>query len=111
MVAGEKRVPPSTYAGELENVSDNRGWADGWDYDNLRSTLYPVESDGMEPTAVGPGYQLHHKLHYQFGSAHSGGMNALFGDGAVHFISYDIDRENFNRYGHRHDGEVITAEL
>jgi prepilin-type N-terminal cleavage/methylation domain-containing protein/prepilin-type processing-associated H-X9-DG protein len=106
MVAGEKRVMPSAY--DTGSRSDNRGWAEGWDYDCLRSTMYPLEADGEEP---GLHTNVHHKLHYQFGAAHSGGMNALFGDGAVHFISYDIDRENFNRYGHRHDGEVITTEL
>ena len=97
---------PSLY--EIGSVSDNAGWAEGWDYDNLRSTIYPIEADGEELNLAS---NLHHKLHYQFGSAHSGGMNALFGDGSVQFISYDIDRENFNRYGHRHDGEVITSEL
>jgi prepilin-type processing-associated H-X9-DG protein len=106
MLAGEKRVMPSLY--ETGSVSDNRGWADGWDYDNLRSTMYPLEADGEEPTLL---QNLHHKLHYQFGSAHSGGMNALFGDGAVQYIGYDIDRESFNRYGHRHDGEVVTSQL
>jgi prepilin-type N-terminal cleavage/methylation domain-containing protein/prepilin-type processing-associated H-X9-DG protein len=104
MLAGEKRVIPSLY--EIGSVSDNAGWAEGWDYDNLRCTLYPIEADGEEPNL-----NLHHPLHYQFGSAHSGGMNALFGDGSVQFISYDVDQENFNRYGHRHDGEVITAGL
>jgi prepilin-type N-terminal cleavage/methylation domain-containing protein/prepilin-type processing-associated H-X9-DG protein len=104
MIAGEKRVVPSLY--EIGSVSDNAGWAEGWDYDNLRCTLYPIEADGEEPNL-----SLHHPLHYQFGSAHSGGMNALFGDGSVQFISYDVDRENFNRYGHRHDGEVITSGL
>jgi prepilin-type N-terminal cleavage/methylation domain-containing protein/prepilin-type processing-associated H-X9-DG protein len=106
LLAGEKRVMPSLY--ETGSVSDNAGWAEGWDYDNLRSTLYPIEADGEELNLAS---NLHHKLHYQFGSAHSGGMNALFGDGSVQFISFDVDRENFNRYGHRHDGEVITSEL
>jgi hypothetical protein len=32
-------------------------------------------------------------------------MNAGFADGSVHAISYDIERELFNRLGHRSDGE------
>jgi hypothetical protein len=30
-------------------------------------------------------------------------MNAGFADASVHSISYDIDRELFNRLGHRSD--------
>jgi len=42
---------------------------------------------------------------YDFGSPHPSGMNAGFADASVHSISYDIDRELFNRLGHRSDGE------
>ena len=103
LLASEKRVPPGDYGGGL--VSDNRGWADGWDYDNLRSTMFPLEADGevKDKSVFAP-------IHFQFGSAHSGGVNAVFGDGSVTTISYDIDRETFNRLGHRHDGETITSE-
>jgi prepilin-type processing-associated H-X9-DG protein len=49
---------------------------------------------------------------YEFGAAHAGGMNSVFGDGSVHTINYDVDREMFNRLGHRSDGEVLdTASL
>ena len=40
------------------------------------------------------------------GSAHSGGINAVFADGSVSFISYDVDLETFNRLGNRGDGET-----
>jgi prepilin-type N-terminal cleavage/methylation domain-containing protein/prepilin-type processing-associated H-X9-DG protein len=103
LLASEKRVPPSNYTGDNGLVSDNRGWADGWDYDNLRSTMFPLEADDevKDLTVFAP-------IHFQFGSAHSGGVNSVLADGSVAFISYDIDRENFNRLGHRHDGETIT---
>jgi prepilin-type N-terminal cleavage/methylation domain-containing protein/prepilin-type processing-associated H-X9-DG protein len=104
LLVSEKRVPPSNYeVGAL--VSDNRGWADGWDYDPLRSTMFPLEPDGEPKTQPPP---IFDPIHFQFGSAHSGGINAAFADGSVTFISYDINRENFNRMGHRYDGEVIT---
>jgi prepilin-type N-terminal cleavage/methylation domain-containing protein/prepilin-type processing-associated H-X9-DG protein len=104
ILASEKRVPPSSYEGGL--VSDNRGWADGWDYDNLRSTIFPLEPDGevTDTSVFAP-------IHFQFGSAHPGGVNALFGDGSVAGINFDIDRETFNRLGNRGDGETITQSF
>jgi prepilin-type N-terminal cleavage/methylation domain-containing protein/prepilin-type processing-associated H-X9-DG protein len=103
LLVSEKRVSPSSYEnGGL--VSDNRGWAEGWDYDNLRSTMFPLKADGEETDAG----NVYAALHFEFGSAHSGGINACYADGSVSFVSYDIDRENFNRMGHRYDGEIIT---
>ena len=45
-----------------------------------------------------------------FGSAHTGGINAVMGDGSVHTINYDVDQELFNRLGNRGDGEVVSLE-
>jgi prepilin-type N-terminal cleavage/methylation domain-containing protein/prepilin-type processing-associated H-X9-DG protein len=108
LLAAEKRVNAQMYDGLTADgrgvVSDNRGWADGWDYDNLRSTMYPLEPDGDDPSVI----NVHGKLHYQFGSAHPGGINALFADGSVTGLTYDIDPETFNRLGHRNDGEAIS---
>ncbi|MCI0333490.1 MAG: DUF1559 domain-containing protein [Planctomycetes bacterium] len=98
LLVAEKRVRPSTY--DIGEVSDDRGWADGWDFDHLRSCMFPVEQDGELPK---DGFEFA----YHFGSAHSVGINALFADGSVHFIAYGVDQETFNRLGHRHDGEVI----
>ncbi len=98
LLVAEKRVRPSTY--NIGEVGDDRGWADGWDYDHLRSCMFPVEPDGELPTDTV-------EFAYHFGSAHSSGINALFADGSVHFIAYGVDQETFNRLGHRHDGEVI----
>jgi prepilin-type N-terminal cleavage/methylation domain-containing protein/prepilin-type processing-associated H-X9-DG protein len=105
LLVSEKRVKPSWYDNGGEE-SDNRGWAEGWDYDNLRSTMFPLEQDAeVKDTGVFA------PIHFQFGSAHSGGVNALFADGSVAYLNYDINRENFNRLGHRSDGEVINESL
>jgi prepilin-type processing-associated H-X9-DG protein len=48
-------------------------------------------------------------IHYQFGSAHPGGFNAMFADGSVHGMSFDIDVETFNKLGGRADGEVADT--
>lgn len=44
-----------------------------------------------------------------FGSYHLGGINALFGDGSVHFISDDISLSNWQAMGSRKGGEIVTG--
>jgi prepilin-type processing-associated H-X9-DG protein len=110
LLVGEKRLRPSEYNGQSTRPGagpkdapkfDDRGWADGWDYDVLRSTIFPILRDGELP-------DTDEEFGYSFGSAHASGINAIFADGSVTSISYDIDRETFNRLGHRFDGEVTA---
>ena len=42
-----------------------------------------------------------------FGSQHSGGAHFGLGDGAVRFISWQIDSETFRRLGNRRDGKIV----
>ena len=42
-----------------------------------------------------------------FGSAHPSGFHAVFADGSVHSISYDVDPFVFDRLGNREDDEVL----
>ncbi len=44
------------------------------------------------------------------GSAHQGGMNMVFADGAVRFINYDTDTEILNNVGHRNDKASYTLD-
>ena len=103
----EKRARPSNY--DTGRGWDDRGWSDGWDLDTVRSTMFPLGPDTETPFASqfkygDEGYA------YAFGAAHSGGMNAVYADGSVHFINYDVDREMFNLLGNRDDGAVVTLE-
>jgi prepilin-type processing-associated H-X9-DG protein len=98
---GEKRLRPSQY--ELSTGHDDRGWSDGWDADIIRSTIWPFGPDVDDPQFADA------DAAYSFGAAHPSGMNALFGDGSVHFLNYEVDREAFNLLGHRSDGETIDA--
>ena len=41
---------------------------------------------------------------WRFGSAHPAGFNAVFGDGRVTFIPYNVNLEVFGRMGHAADG-------
>jgi prepilin-type processing-associated H-X9-DG protein len=95
----EKRLRPSEYL--TGNGWDDRGWSDGWDYDIVRSTMWPMAADDEEP--------VEDKLAYALGSAHSGGVNAVFADGSVHTLNYEMDPETLNRLGNRADGDVVDS--
>jgi prepilin-type processing-associated H-X9-DG protein len=43
------------------------------------------------------------------GSAHSAGINAVFADGSVAMISYEVAPEIFNCLGHRSDGQAVSV--
>jgi prepilin-type processing-associated H-X9-DG protein len=98
IVIGEKRLRPSEY--ETGNTwDDDAGWMDGWDPDTMRLTNFPYGQDSEIVDFPWDGYK--------FGSAHAGGMNAVFADGSVRSIGYDIAPAIFNRLGDRRDGELI----
>jgi prepilin-type N-terminal cleavage/methylation domain-containing protein len=97
-----------TFGGQIRKFAgDDRGWTDGFDYDITRSTGVPPKRDlrirgltylGGLPTEC-----------ITFGSAHSAGIQAAFGDNSVHTISYEIDRFVFNYLGNRADGQASDA--
>jgi prepilin-type processing-associated H-X9-DG protein len=90
---------------------DNEGYLCGWDCDIMRTTLLAVEKDLPQGPASGvaggdpldPGWTLG----FQFGSAHPGGVNVLFGDGHVLNAGYAIDRLLWWRLGHVKDGAPV----
>jgi prepilin-type N-terminal cleavage/methylation domain-containing protein/prepilin-type processing-associated H-X9-DG protein len=86
--------------------TDRSGLCVGWDRDtsSQRSTggisgVYLPQQDGHLP--VSP---------RAFGSAHAGSLNAVFCDGSVRAISYDVDPETYLRMGLRDDGRVGLSE-
>jgi prepilin-type N-terminal cleavage/methylation domain-containing protein/prepilin-type processing-associated H-X9-DG protein len=107
LLASEKWVFASYAQGPRENSpwkdGDDFGWADGWDYDGLRSCMLVPHTDGegVEPPDGLSGYV---RENLQFGSAHPGGINVLFVDGSVSTIDYSVEVEAFNRLAHRDDG-------
>jgi prepilin-type N-terminal cleavage/methylation domain-containing protein/prepilin-type processing-associated H-X9-DG protein len=108
LLAADKWVPTAWHDG-TGGVMDDRGWSDGWDFDTMRYTLVAPhsDSDGEPPTAPNAAVK---PQAYWLGSSHPGGFNAVFGDGSVKALSYDIDLETLNRLGHRSDGETITQD-
>ncbi|MDC0934786.1 DUF1559 domain-containing protein [Pirellulales bacterium] len=108
MLIGEKWLNSNHYlSGDWH---DDRGWTDGWDPDTVRVTGYPPRPDSADPPRGDQGYD--DTKPYSFGGAHPGGVNCVFGDGAVRFISFDVDPETFNYLGDRRDGlQFSTSDI
>jgi prepilin-type N-terminal cleavage/methylation domain-containing protein/prepilin-type processing-associated H-X9-DG protein len=114
IVVAEKYVRSDNYNSDAQNhYSDDRGWSDGWDADQMRSTCFAPVHDGdsigwagailtryfgddFSGGSVGGAYNV-----LQFGSPHTGGVNAMFADGSVRTVSFDIDVVVFNSLGTR----------
>jgi prepilin-type N-terminal cleavage/methylation domain-containing protein/prepilin-type processing-associated H-X9-DG protein len=112
MMIAEKYLRNDQY--DAGRNSDDAGWSDGWDADSARSTAFTPITDG-DPIGFGPqaiyfadNYnwaRVYNVLH--FGSAHTSGINAVYADGSVHSISYDVDHAVFNALGTRAGDENI----
>lgn len=103
MMVGEKRVYANRYT--IGDWHDDIGWTDGWDPDIMRYTGYPPGQDIIQGSPDDPGAGF---LGFQFGSAHIGGLQAVFADGHVTRIDYAIEPVIFNAMGHRDDGLAVT---
>jgi prepilin-type N-terminal cleavage/methylation domain-containing protein len=121
MMVAEKYVRSDNYEADAAHYSDDRGWTDGWDPDQMRSTCFlPVADsdpigwgdlknyfgDNFGVTGAFPAGNFN-VLH--FGSAHTGGFNAVFADGSVHTIGYDVDAVVFNHLAARNDDAAIDS--
>jgi prepilin-type N-terminal cleavage/methylation domain-containing protein/prepilin-type processing-associated H-X9-DG protein len=119
---GEKYVRNDNYEGSFagRNLnSDDRGWSDGFDADAMRSSCFAPLNDsnpiGWDPVlgrmfgdaGPWPFAGLYNVIH--FGAAHPGGINAVYADGSVHSISFDVDVEVFNALGSRNGDETYTS--
>ena len=122
LVVSEKVVRFDLYeGGEAEGggggVSDDKGWADGWDPDSVRYTGVPPISDNdqgvcwndnpaIRRTCIGFQGQIPVLF---FGSAHSSGVNATFADASGHFITFEVDHLVFNALGTRAGQEIVNV--
>ncbi|MEX2140750.1 MAG: DUF1559 domain-containing protein [Pirellulales bacterium] len=103
MVVSEKRVFTNRY--EIGDWHDDIGWTDGWDPDIMRYTGMVPGTDVRSGSPGAPG-----DVGYHFGAAHTTAINAVFADGRVTQVAYDIDPITFNSMGDRRDGLTITIE-
>jgi hypothetical protein len=120
LLAGEKYVRNDNYTNADNLNSDDRGWADGWDADQMRSSCFPPMNDadplGFDPVmgrmfgdkGPFPFGGMYNVLH--FGSAHTAGINVAFVDGAVRMIAYGVDPVVFNSLGTRNGEESIPTD-
>jgi len=102
LLVGEKNVAlqestvfSSAYGG------DNESWANpGWDEDVLRTaTNIPWQNRVERINRTGGDAR--------FGSSHTGGFQALLGDGSVRRVSYTVDLTVFRNLARRADGNVL----
>jgi prepilin-type N-terminal cleavage/methylation domain-containing protein len=102
MMYGEKWLNSTHYEAGVGEVDDwdDRGWTDGYDWDIVRSTAAPPRPDDPNPDGTDP---------YMMGGAHPSGLNVCFGDGSIHFISWDVDPITYSRWGNRRDGNSADA--
>jgi prepilin-type N-terminal cleavage/methylation domain-containing protein/prepilin-type processing-associated H-X9-DG protein len=119
LLVAEKYVRNDAYeASDAQRNSDDRGWYDGWDADAMRLACFPPINDGdpigwqsdvaayFSDNALTFPWQGAYNV-YHFGSAHTSGINAVFADGSVHSISYDVDPVVFNSMAARNDGAAV----
>jgi prepilin-type N-terminal cleavage/methylation domain-containing protein/prepilin-type processing-associated H-X9-DG protein len=94
-LAGEARKNTAVI-GQYQG-DDNEGYSSGWDHDVMRytGTGYPPLPD----TQSGDGGQ-------RFGSSHTGGLNMLFCDGSIRFVTYGITAQAFADLGTVQGGET-----
>jgi prepilin-type N-terminal cleavage/methylation domain-containing protein len=98
MMYGEKWLRTGAY--DTGEWYDDRGWTDGYDPDIVRSTALPPRPDDPIDDNNDP---------YAMGGSHPAGFNSCFGDGAIHFLTWEVDPIIYNRWGNRRDGYAAES--
>jgi hypothetical protein len=123
IAVAEKALPPSRHG---VDGGDNERWQNsGWDEDNIRYHFPPkADSDPTNflfracPAPCNPFTQLFPPTNdttfsgvnlwrRYFGSAHTGGLNAVLGDGSVRFIAFNVNPVTFMWLNAVDDGQVV----
>ena len=111
------------YRGHQSNVDNNRNLMGGLNWMDARGQTYTTIryminqktgwKRGLDCPAPGCGVSASQwqseGANIPLVSAHSGGVNALFGDGSVHFLTNDASLLMLARWATRDDGGVVTA--
>jgi prepilin-type N-terminal cleavage/methylation domain-containing protein/prepilin-type processing-associated H-X9-DG protein len=75
---------------------------------------YKSDFDDGNSCTTDPTNQLHNlrnwNVSFGFKSNHAGGVNFVFGDGSVHFISQNINHTTYQYLGCRNDGQAFPSE-
>jgi prepilin-type N-terminal cleavage/methylation domain-containing protein len=97
IMVAEKSIAASRYGSD---GGDNENWHNsGWDEDNIRWHFAPSHDTDIAktPPLFPPPSGTGTLWRRNFGSAHTAGLNAVFGDGSVRFISFNVDPVAFMR--------------
>jgi prepilin-type N-terminal cleavage/methylation domain-containing protein/prepilin-type processing-associated H-X9-DG protein len=114
LLGGEKALSPDLYYTGLSGA-DNETMFMGDNADVIRFTAYLGPND-TSYTGIGADQNRPRRDRrgvddwWLFGSAHAGGCNFLFCDGAVETIDYDVDPWVFNYLGGRNDKKTISRD-
>lgn len=100
MAIGEKFIPTDRY-GTGSDGGDNECMYTGFNNDVNRSTFTLPYQDVRTGTAQFNAINALTSPTFVFGSAHIGGLNVLFGDGAVRVVKYTVDRPLWQAHGDR----------
>jgi len=106
ILVGEKRVVNNEpfWASGTRSTLRNTGAHPNADY-RQRNGNWSEIARGQAPEAFGNSTHVG-----SFGSYHVGGAQVGFADGAVRFISENIDAELYSRLGHRADGKLLLGD-
>jgi prepilin-type N-terminal cleavage/methylation domain-containing protein/prepilin-type processing-associated H-X9-DG protein len=101
------------FVGEVRPECSNhisQGWLQSNNGQGMFGTLYPINLDTCDRTNPALGCRWFNNWTNEFGfkSRHTGGAQFLFGDGAVRFVSENVDHGVYNRMGGKADGEVFA---
>jgi prepilin-type N-terminal cleavage/methylation domain-containing protein len=99
-MVGEKFLDPEAYDDSGANGGHNHSYFQGFDWDTHRWA-----TEKWPPLPDTPGLNRYE----MFGSAHPGGWHAVFCDGSVRSIPFEIDITVHRRLANRYDGGA-TAE-
>jgi prepilin-type N-terminal cleavage/methylation domain-containing protein/prepilin-type processing-associated H-X9-DG protein len=89
-------------------LTSKQGWS--WVMGEMCCTTYNHVSLPNTTTCAGLGFSgnmANMAMDVPPSSAHPGGVNTLFGDGSVHFITNSIDLATWRALGTRNGGEVV----
>jgi prepilin-type N-terminal cleavage/methylation domain-containing protein/prepilin-type processing-associated H-X9-DG protein len=100
LLVGEKRLNLQDLG--QPQPDDNEGYTAGWDVDTIRTTAQPPTRDFYGNSWDRAG---------RFGSSHVEGLNVVFADGSVHFLSYSISPTTFAYLGNKSDGTVFSLDF
>lgn len=113
ILCAEKAISPKGFSNE---GGDNEWWQNaGWDEDNVRGHFVPTPDSAnpwkcdayKTPPSPDTGSAIWRR---NFGGPHSGGINAVFGDGSVKFIKFTVSPTTFRKLAVIDDNEPISSD-